>query len=155
MATEDPCLPILGTKAPSEPQAVGGGQRGSKLSGCQSPPFLYQTATEEPCLPILGTKYGRGGSEGQRLRENCDPRIPLGNDEKHATARVAWCAERMRLTQAVSPYFLGKCACSADLASEQRTWPCQKKENLFLVCPSLHFLNSVLRWPKIINFYKV
>ena len=54
-----------------------GGQRGFKLSGCQSAPFPHQEATEEPCLPMLGTKYGRGGSEGQHLRENCGPRIPL------------------------------------------------------------------------------
>jgi hypothetical protein len=54
-----------------------GGQRGSKLSGCESAAFPHQEATEEPCLPMLGTKYGRSGSEGQPLWENCDPRIPL------------------------------------------------------------------------------
>ena len=138
----------IGTGCPGE--ASRAVSEAPSCRGANPHRFPIRRPERTPVLPILGTKYGRGGSEGQRLRENCDPRIPLGNDEKRAPAGVAWGAERMRLTQAVS-----KCARSAGLASEQATWPCQKKANLFFVCPSLHFLNSVLRWPKIINFYKV
>ena len=53
-----------------------GGQRGFKLSGCQSAPFPHQEATEEPCLPMLGTKYGRGGVRGSIYGKTVIPESP-------------------------------------------------------------------------------
>lgn len=103
---------------------------------------------------MQGAKRGRGGSEGLHLRESHDPRAPLGKTEKRAGAAVSRRTERMRVAQAERAQYVPRNYSSRSAESRRRTENpdvSEARKSLSLVCPSLHFLNSAFRWPKV-NF---